>query len=239
MAEWVISTWLMMRNGHLHYYASQRQAKWDKTLQDVQDTPGMRMGILGYGAVGRQCGRLAATLGVEIFAFTRTARDTREQRKDRSYSLPGMGDPDGSIPSAWYHGTSEEAVNEFLRQDLDMLVLCLPLTESSKHLIGRAQFDILAKKRTFISNVARGQLIDTDALVAALHQDKIQGAALDVTDPEPLPDGHPLFTAPNVLITPHIAFRTQSYFQRVLDILEANLERLNDGQPLLNQAKGP
>ncbi|KAI9714697.1 MAG: hypothetical protein M1828_001126 [Chrysothrix sp. TS-e1954] len=235
ISEWVISTWLMMRNGYLDYSATQRQAQASKALPHVQDTPGMRMGILGYGAIGRQCGRVAAAMGVQVYAFTRNPRTTTAERRDRSYSLPGMGDPQGSIPSAWYHGTSQEAVDDFLHQDLDILVLCLPLTESNRHLIGRAQFDILAKKKTFLSNVARGQLVVTDALVEALNQGKIQGAALDVTDPEPLPDGHPLYTAPNVFITPHVSFRTQNYFQRILDVFEANLERLSKGQPLLNE----
>ena len=87
---------------------------------------------------------------------------------------------------------------------------------------------------TFLSNVGRGKHIDTDALVEALQQGKIQGAALDVTDPEPLPDGHPLSTAPNVFITPHISWRTPCYFQRILNIMEVNLEKLNNREPLLN-----
>jgi phosphoglycerate dehydrogenase-like enzyme len=225
-----------MRNGYLDYAGYQKQAKWTNTLFDVQDSPGMRMGILGYGAIGRQCARLANAMGVEVYAFTRSERSTPEQRRDDSYCLPGMGDPDGLIPTKWFHGSSKDAVNEFLGQDLDILVLCLPLTETTKSIIGREQFEILAKnkKKTFLSNVARGKHVDTDALVEALHQGQIRGAALDVTDPEPLPDGHPLFTAPNVFITPHIGWRTPNYFKRILAIVEANLEILNNGDPVLN-----
>ena len=236
IAEWVIGTWLMMRLGFLDYAGSQKQAKWSNALVDVQDSLRLRMGILGYGAIGRQCARLASTMGVDVYAFTRSERPTPVQRGDDRYCLPGMGDPDGLIPAKWFHGSSKEAVNEFLGQGLDILVICLPLTEATQSIIGREQFEILAKKKTFLSNVARGKHIDTDALVSALQHGKIRGAALDVTDPEPLPDGHPLFTAPNVFITPHISWRTPSYFERILNVVEVNLERLNNGEPLLNVA---
>ena len=234
MAEWVIGTWLMMRHGFINYANYQKQAKWSNALLDAQDSPGLRMGILGYGAIGRQCARLASAMSVEVYAFTRSERSTPEQRRDDSYCLPDMGDPEGLIPTKWFHGSSKNSVNEFLGQDLDILVICLPLNEATQSLIGREQFEILAKKKTFLSNVARGKHIDTDALVEALQQEKIRGAALDVTDPEPLPDGHPLFTAPNVLITPHISWRTPRYFERILAIVEANLEKLNNGETLFN-----
>ena len=236
IAEWVIGTWLMMRLGFLDYAGYQKQAKWSNALFDVQDSLVLRMGILGYGAIGRQCARLASAMGVDVYAFTRSERPTPVQRRDDRYCLPGMGDPDGLIPAKWFHGSSKEAVNEFLGQDLDILVICLPLTEATQPVISREQFGILAKKKTFLSNVARGKHIDTDALVEALQQGKIRGAALDVTDPEPLPDGHPLFTAPNVFITPHISWRTPCYFERILNILEVNLERLNNREALLNVA---
>lgn len=226
-----------MRHGFLDYASYQKQAKWSNALFDTHDSSGMRMGILGYGAIGRQCARIAKAMGMDVYAFTRSERSTLEQRKADSYCLPGMGDPDGLIPVKWFHGSSKDTVNEFLGQDLDILVICLPLTEATHSMIGREQFEILAKnkkKKTFLSNVARGKHIDTDALVEALQQGKIRGAALDVTDPEPLPDGHPLFTAPNVFITPHISWRTPQYFERILAILEVNLERLNRGGSLLN-----
>lgn len=230
-----MGTWLMMNHRFIDYAAEQRAGSWNRLLHlDVSDSPGLRMGVLGYGAIGRQCAKLGQALGMEVYAYTRSQRTTPDSRKDDSYCVPGTGDPDGLVPAKWFHGTSREAVNEFLAQDLDMLVLSLPLTEATKYILGREQFDILSKKKTFVSNVARGQHIDPDALLAALQEGKIRGAALDVTDPEPLPAGHPLFTAPNVFITPHVSWRTPHLFSRIEGIVEKNLESLKTGAPLIN-----
>ncbi|KAK3933592.1 putative 2-hydroxyacid dehydrogenase [Diplogelasinospora grovesii] len=241
IAEWVFSTYLIMTHRLLDYaiITPQKKGKSRQGLfnSDVRaDSPGMRIGILGYGAIGRQCARVAQALGMEVYACTRRERATPEQRRDGgSYCVPGTGDPEGTIPVKWFHGSSGDAVNDFLAQGLDILVLSLPLTEQTTSMIGREQFEILAKKQAFVSNVARGKLIDMDALVDALHRGKIRGAALDVTDPEPpLPDDHPLLAAPNVFITPHISWKTPSYWQRILAIVEANLERLNSEESLLN-----
>ncbi|KXX76824.1 D-2-hydroxyacid dehydrogenase [Madurella mycetomatis] len=206
IAEWVIGTWLMMSHRFLDYAAEQHKQKYNRMLHlDVRDSPGLRMGILGYGAIGRQCARLAKALGMEIYAYTRSEKPTPESRKDDSYCVPGTGDADGLIAEKWFHGTSREAVNNFLAQDLDLLVVSLPLTEGTKYILGREQFEIL-----------------------------IRGAAIDVTDPEPLPDGHPLFTAPNLFITPHVSWRTPQVFDRMKDMIERNLERLSKGEPLIN-----
>lgn len=171
---------------------------------------------------------------MEVYAYTRGERSTPESRKDISYCVPGTGDPDGLIPSKWFHGASTQHLHEFLSQDLDILVLALPLTGETKGLLGREQFELLSKRKTFISNVSRGSLVQTDALIAALESGKIRGAALDVTDPEPLPDAHPLWKAPNVFITPHISWRSNDYWDRVVDILERNLERMSTAQGLIN-----
>lgn len=225
----------MMSHHFLDYAAEQKNEKFNRLMHlGVSDSPGLRMGILGYGAIGRQCARLAQALGMEVYAYTRSEKPTPESKKDDSYCVAGTGDPDGVIPAKWFHGSSKEAVNEFLAQDLDILVLSLPLTEATRHILGREQFEILSKKKTFISNIARGPHIDTDALLDALREGKIRGAALDVTDPEPLPDGHPLFTAPNVFITPHISWQTPHLFARIQGIVKQNLERLSKGEAMIN-----
>ena len=225
----------MMSHRFLDYAAEQQKQKFNRLPHlTITDSPGMRMGILGYGAIGRQCAKLAQAFGMEVYAYTRSEKATPEARQDDSYCVPGTGDPDGVIPAKWFHGASKEAVNEFLAQDLDLLVLSLPLTEATKHILDREQFEILSKKKTFVSNIARGEHIDSEALLEALQKGKIRGAALDVTDPEPLPDGHPLFTAPNVFITPHVSFQTPQLFDRIRAVLEKNLESLSRGQPLIN-----
>lgn len=225
----------MMSHRFLDYAAEQSKAKSTRLLHlNVYDSPGLRMGILGYGAIGRHCARLAQALGMEVYAYTRRERATPESRRDDSYCVPGTGDPDGVIPARWFHGASRDAVNEFLAQDLDVLVVSLPLTAATRHILGREQFDILSRKRTFVSNVARDEHIDPDALLDALREGKIRGAALDVTDPEPLPDGHPLFAAPNVFITPHVSWQSPRMFDRIKEVLERNLESLHTGAPLIN-----
>ena len=186
------------------------------------------------GRIGRQCARLAKALAMEVYAFTRSEKATPESRHDDSYCVPGTGDREGLLPSRWFHGPSKEAINHFLGQDLDILVISLPLTTESKGLLSYEQFDILSRKRTFVSNVARGGHIDQDALIDALQSGKIRGAALDVTDPEPLPNDHPLWLAPNLLITPHVSWKTGAYWDRLLDILELNLGKLEAGEPLIN-----
>lgn len=226
----------MMSHRLLDYAAQQQQQqRWVRLNHlEVRDSPGLRMGVLGYGAIGRQCARLGYALGMEVYAYTRSERSTPETRRDDSYCVPGTGDPDGLIPARWFHGAGREAVNEFLGQDLDLLVLSLPLTEATRYIIGREQLEILSRKKTFVSNIARGKHIDTDALLDALREGKIRGAALDVTDPEPLPDGHPLFTAPNVFISPHVSWQTPQLFERIQAIIEKNLDNLVNGRPLIN-----
>lgn len=219
----------------LAYAAEQAKSKWTRLPpQGVTDVPGMRMGILGYGSIGRQCARLAQALGMEVYAYTRSEKATPESRLDDSYCVPGTGDPEGLIPAKWFHGSSREAVNDFLSQDLDILVLSLPLTDATRYILSHQQFDILAKRKTFVSNIARGAHIDTDALLEALESGKIRGAALDVTDPEPLPDGHPLWRAENCFITPHVSWQTPRLFDRIKDMLEQNLGRFAEGKGMIN-----
>lgn len=191
--------------------------------------------MLGYGAIGRQVGRLCRALGMELYAFTASERPTPESRAHRGFNLANLGDPDGQLPTKWFHGTTREAVNDFLSQDLDMLVISLPLTKHSRGLIGEEQFRILGRKKAFVVNIARGAIVDQDALVGALGLGVIRGAALDVTDPEPLPADHPLWEAENCVITPHVSWLSTHQFSRTRDILADNLVRLFKGEELVNE----
>ncbi|KAI1373861.1 hypothetical protein F4677DRAFT_427450 [Hypoxylon crocopeplum] len=235
IAEWAIGAWLSHQHHFQHFAANMKTGHWEGPfVSHFQDSTRLRIGILGYGAIGRQCARLASALGMEVYAYTRSERPTPESRKDDSYCLPGTGDPDGLLPAKWFHGTSKQDVNGFLAQGLDLLVVSLPLTPETRHVVSRDQLRILAAKKTFIANIARGGHVDQDALIEALETGLIRGAALDVTDPEPLPADHPLWRAPNLLITPHVSWRTDKLQERLLDVLEQNLERLATGQPLIN-----
>ncbi|GAM40608.1 hypothetical protein TCE0_039f13083 [Talaromyces pinophilus] len=235
IAEWVIGTWLMNQRQFLKY---QNLGDGESSLfSNVESSYRLRMGILGYGSIGRQCARIANAMGMEVYAYTRSERKTPESRKDNTYRqfcVPGTGDPEGVIPSKWFHGASKEDINTFLAQDLDILVISLPLTKDTEKVISYKQFEILSRKRTFVSNVARGRHVDTQALIEALEKGQIRGAALDVTDPEPLPKEHPLWKAPNVYITPHISWITKDVWNGGMQLLETNLERLNNGEPCIN-----
>lgn len=194
-------------------------------------------GILGYGAIGRQVARVCTALGMTILAFTSTPRPTPASRRHTSFNLPNLGDPDGTLPASWHHGTSRAAVDAFLALDLDLLVLALPLTPATEKLLGAAQFDILSKSGTFVVNIARGAIVDQDALVDALEAGKIRGAAVDVTEPEPLPAASRLWGARNCFVTPHVAWQSRSQWGRALGILAGNVERFLKGEGLVNELK--
>ncbi|KAH0495640.1 hypothetical protein TgHK011_009175 [Trichoderma gracile] len=241
IAEWAIGAWLTHSHDFTTFIKQAEHEEWKKgdsgLDSTVTDSVGLRMGIMGYGSIGRQVARLANALGMEIYVQTANPRPTPESKKLHEYTVPGTGDPEGLLPAKWFSGSGPEAVNEFLSQDLDLVVLSLPMNSQTRRCIGAEQFKILGKKKPFLINVARGPIVDTPALVDALEQGLLRGAALDVTDPEPLPQGHPLWKAPNVFITPHISWRSTKLTQRIADVMLQNLERLDKGEPLLNTIK--
>ena len=184
-----------------HYdvtHDAQKAHQWgvqDSHLRDTSDWVGKRVGIAGYGSIGRQAARVFHALGAEILAYTASPRLTDEARKDQGYYVKGTGDPEGEFPTVWYSGTAKTDLHNFLRQDLDLLVMSLPLTPGTMRLMGKEEFAILAKRRAFVVNISRGRIFDQDALVEALNGEKLGGAALDVTDPEPLPEKSPLWVS--------------------------------------------
>jgi phosphoglycerate dehydrogenase-like enzyme len=174
-------------------------------------------------------------MGMDVHAHTLHPRNTAESRRDDSYSPPGLGDPEGILPSKWFSGGSKQDLHEFLASDLDLLVVSTPLTKSTIGLISRPELQVLGKKKAFVSNISRGQIINTDDLIEALDTHVIRGAALDVTDPEPLPHGHRLWEAKNVIITPHVSGAATTYTKRFLAILTENLDRFSQGGKLMNE----
>lgn len=106
------------------------------------------------------------------------------------------------------------------------------------HLLSTDEFELLHKSNprgTYVANIARGQIIDQKALIHALETEQIRGAALDVTDPEPLPKDDPLWSAPNVLITPHVSGSSDAYADRAFQVLAANIRRQRSGGKLVNE----
>ncbi|KAJ3042396.1 hypothetical protein HDV00_007352 [Rhizophlyctis rosea] len=236
ISEWIIMTLLIWKHKYNALYENQKKKSWDRSVADgTEDVYGKRIGILGYGAIGRQTARVAKSLGMEVYAYTATPRDTPSQRTDKGYYVDGLGDPDGTIPTKWFSGLDKPSLHTFLRKNLDVIVISLPLTDQTRHFLSTEEFEILASHPPLISNIGRGPIIDQPALVKALHSGQVAGAALDVTDPEPLPSDDPLWDAPNVIITPHVSGNTQEYAVRSFDVLKRNLERLGKGEAWLNE----
>ncbi|KAK0715957.1 oxidoreductase-like protein [Lasiosphaeris hirsuta] len=240
ISEWIISTYLAFEHHLPDFLDRQKEARWDRgeSLSNIEDAVSKTVGILGYGSIGRQTARVATALGLKVHAYTLHPRPTPESRRDESWTPAGLGDPNGIFPSRWFSGGSKEDLHKFLGSGLDLLVVATPLTNNTQHLLAAPEFQVLADKRpgrTFVSNIARGPVVETDDLIEALETGLIRGAALDVTDPEPLPDGHKLWAAKNVIITPHVSGASTSYAKRVLAILGYNLKRLSEGQDLTNK----
>lgn len=235
ITEWFILTALVHSHHYNVLYEQQKTQEWRPNLaRGVRDLVGQKLGVLGYGSIGRQAANVARAMGMEVIAYTASLKDTPEKKADHGFVIPGTGDQDGSIPSAWFSGLDKESLHNFLRQDIDILLVAVPLTEQTRHFLSTAEFDILSKNKTFITNIARGPIIDQPALVKALHEEKLRGAALDVTDPEPLPADDPLWKAPNVTITPHVSGNSVAYVDRSIQVLEVNLDNLLNGKPLIN-----
>ncbi|PSR79556.1 D-isomer specific 2-hydroxyacid dehydrogenase [Coniella lustricola] len=208
-------------------------------------------------------------MGMHIIACTSTPKTTPASRRLHS-SFPScpsssshathathanaMGDDEGLLPLEWHAGGTTAQLHKFLGADLDILAVFTPLTAATRHALGRAEFDILARRAQtpaaatttrsrpaappapFLVNVSRGPIIVQDALVAALKDGRLAGAALDVTDPEPLPATHELWQLPNVSITPHMSWCFEDYVEDcVQTVLAENVARLDKGVRLVNQ----
>ncbi|KAL4790470.1 hypothetical protein BDV19DRAFT_372244 [Aspergillus venezuelensis] len=246
IAEWTVLNWLVASRKYNITYENQKKHIWGKNedyARGIQDHVGKKVGILGYGSIGRQIARVAISLGLQVYAYTASPKTTPDSRRDPHYIIPGTGDPDGTLPESWHHGTSRSALHEFLSLGLDHIVVSLPLTPSTTYLLGSEEFTLLAAKsnpshkRPFLTNISRGKVLDQEALIASLEKGELSGAALDVADPEPLPENNPLWDAPNVQISPHVSALGEEYFVRSFDIVRENLERSRRGQGLLNAFK--
>lgn len=187
---------------------AQDRAEW------LRDSPGKieladtKAIVIGYGAIGRLIGDRLAAFGVEVTGVTRSGGN-------------------GTLtPDAWRARLG----------DYDWVVLAAPSTSETKAMIGAAELAAM-KPGAWLINIARGDMIDDDALLAALNGGTIGGAFLDPTNPEPLPSDHPLWTAPNCMISMHLSGRSQTkMFQRAAAMFLRNLKAFRAGRPMENVA---
>jgi len=163
-----------------------------------------KIGIIGFGSIGSTIAKMLSGFSVEIIPFTQSGRD----------NTIAISNLDKHLPT------------------LDVVILILPLTAESKHLFNAKRLSLM-KDGSLLVNVARGPIVDTDALVKELNSGRIT-AALDVTDPEPLPSDHPLWKAKGVLISPHVGGNTSAFEKRARRLIESQLQLLADGKSLNN-----
>jgi phosphoglycerate dehydrogenase-like enzyme len=167
---------------------------------------GKTLGIAGFGTIGKEIANRARAFDVNILALTRTS----------AVSVGGV--------------TSAHSLEELVATS-DHLVLCLPLTPETFHIIDDALLS-KAKPGLHLINVARGGMIDNDAVLRALDAGQLAAATLDVTDPEPLPENHPFYSHPRVRLTPHVAGAAENSKDRLLDKILGNLDRFLSDEPL-------
>ncbi|WP_293027474.1 D-2-hydroxyacid dehydrogenase [Natronococcus sp.] len=189
------------------HVAERRQRRREWRHYKAHELQGSTVTIVGLGAIGRATAERLEPFDVETIGVR--------------YS-PEKGGPTDEVV-----GFDDEPFEDALART-DYLVLACPLTDLTRGLIDRDVM-ITLDPEAVIVNVARGPVIDTDALLEALRSSWIRGASLDVTDPEPLPEDHPLWNVGNVQITPHNAGQTPRYYDRLADIVAENVRRVDDG----------
>jgi phosphoglycerate dehydrogenase-like enzyme len=192
---------------------------------------GRRAVIVGYGSIGRETARLLQAFGVSITAI----KNDPTRRADGGWREPGTGDPDGTIPDRWL---GPDALADAVR-DADHVVLTAPATPRTTGIVSR---EALAAMRpdAWLHNVGRGALVDQPALVEALNAERIGGAWLDVTTPEPLPPDDPLWTACNAVVAPHVSGMgdLEVLWHHTALLLAEQLRRDLAGLPKLNVTSG-
>ncbi len=223
-AEWTVSSILAMLKYFPLYLDIQRSGIWKRRYEAsehyaritgnaqlyppvlAEELTGKSVLLVGYGAIGKEIERMLTPFDVKMMRVARSARTEPE--------VHAVSELDSLLPCA------------------DVIVLILPSTAESRGLIGKRQLALL-RQGALLVNAARGPIVDTDALVDALNSGRIR-AALDVTDPEPLPEGHPLWSCPNLLLTPHIGGSTPQFAPRALRTVADELRRYMNGEPLRN-----
>ncbi|MGA3346082.1 MAG: 2-hydroxyacid dehydrogenase [Terracidiphilus sp.] len=224
-AEWTISAILATLKYFPFYLEVQRSGQWKRRFEAparyaqitgdtrpvyppimLEELTGKRVLLVGHGEIGQEIERMLAPFNVELVRVARTARTEPP--------VHAVSELDSLLPQA------------------EIVILILPSTAESHHLIGTRQLALM-QQGTLLVNAARGPIVDTDALVEALNSGRIR-AALDVTDPEPLPEGHPLWNCPNLLLTPHLAGSSPQFAPRALKTAADELSRYIKGEPLKN-----
>jgi phosphoglycerate dehydrogenase-like enzyme len=213
IAEHVFGMLLSLTRDLRYYQQPEQQGTWNRSGSPVDPIAlsGRTMLVVGLGGIGREVARRAKGFDMTVLA-------TRRSRTEPPPYVDRQGTPDeldALLPLA------------------DVVVLCVPLTDETEGMIDAAALARM-QQGAYLVNIARGRVVDQDALVDALERGHLAGACLDVTTPEPLPADHPLWGMPNVVITPHVASRAALTGARRRALLFENVRRFGAGEPLLN-----
>ncbi len=217
IAEHVMAVTLGLARQLPFVIENQQQARWAQNAFTGERLPwllkGKTLGLVGVGTIGSEIARRAAAFGMKVIALRRRPAYGVIGHVERVYG--------------------KDRLDEFLAQT-HVLVIAAPLTPETLGLMGETQFAQLPKGAVVI-NVGRAKIIDTEALMAALTSGHLGGASLDVFPQEPLPADHPLWTTPNVILTPHTSGFRQGHWDEVVQLFGDNLDRWLTGQPLKYQ----
>lgn len=214
ISEHMIGCLFELRKKLQHYYKNQLEHNW-KSEGFVDVIQGSTVLVIGLGDIGGAFAGKMKALGCKTIGIRRRNLTQKPDCVDR---LCGMQQLDELLPEA------------------DVVALSLPGNAATRHVLNRERIAAM-KKTAVVINVGRGSAIDTQALCDALYEGRLAGAALDVTDPEPLPPEHPLWDAPGALITPHISggYSLPETLEQIVGLFAENLLRYEKGQPLCNQ----
>jgi phosphoglycerate dehydrogenase-like enzyme len=211
IAEHVFALLLAHARGLTAYQQAQARGEWLRDGPELKSLAGETLLVVGMGGIGEEVAQRAKAFGMRVLATVRTPRPAPPY-VDKLVTAEGL---DALLPEAHF------------------VVLCVPLTPETKGLFDARRLALLPRG-AFLVNIARGAVIDTDALVSALESGHLAGAGLDVTDPEPLPPGHRLWSQPGLILTPHVAADAELSGNRRFDLQLENLRRFAAGEPLLN-----
>jgi D-2-hydroxyacid dehydrogenase (NADP+) len=194
------------------YVKNQTERRWDRLTWNAAFTvEGEQLCVVGLGTLGRGIAERADALGMEVVGVKRTPED-----------VPG-------VEQIYTPANLHDAI-----ADARFVALTVPLTDETEGLIGPGEFEIM-REDAYLVNVARGPVVDQDALVAALDDGALAGAALDVFEEEPLPEESPLWDHENVLVTPHVAAAEVDYYRHIADLVAENVRRRGTGEAWHNR----
>ena len=216
LAEWSIGAMLYFAYQMRRMIRQQQAGVWEAfTTEEIQ---GKTLGIIGYGGIGSMAAELARPFGMRIVALRRR---------------PELFEPElfNNAPLV-DQSFAPSQINELLAAS-DYVLLATPLTDETRGMIGAEQIAAM-KPTSVLINVGRGAVVDEAALIKALDDGKIRGAALDVFAVEPLPEGHAFYRMENVLLSPHTADHLQDFVHLAVEAFLENLKRFQAGQPLMN-----